>query len=77
MRRIVWLTVGIGAGAAAAFWVTKWVRRQTDRMSPVSIGRQMRTGVRDLRRLFRESVAEGRRAMREKEQEVRTTLSRG
>jgi hypothetical protein len=74
MRRVFWVAVGLGAGATAAVMVSRWMRRQADRMAPANVGRELQNGFRDLGQLFREAFAEGRQAMREKEAEIRSAL---
>ena len=74
MRRVFWVAVGLGAGATAAVLVSRWMRRQADRMAPANVGREVQNVLRDLGQLFREALAEGRQAMREKEAEIRSAL---
>ena len=74
MRRVFWLAVGLGAGVTAAVMTSRWMRRQAERVAPANIGRELQSGLRDLGELFREALAEGRQAMREKEAEIRSAL---
>jgi hypothetical protein len=74
MRRIFWVAVGLGAGVTAAVMVSRWVRRQRDRLSPSNLGGQLAEGTRDFRRLVREAIDEGRQAMVEKEEELKASL---
>jgi hypothetical protein len=71
MRRIFWLAVGLGAGAAGAVMTTRFARRQASKVAPAAIAREARGGLMDLARLVSESMAEGREAMREREEELR------
>jgi hypothetical protein len=71
MRRIFWLAVGLGAGVAGAVMTTRFARRQARKVAPASLAREARGGLMDLARLFSESMAEGREAMREREEELR------
>jgi hypothetical protein len=73
VRRIFWLALGLGAGAAGAVMSMRFVRRQTKRVAPATLAREARGGVMDLARLFSESIAEGKRAMAEKEEELRSS----
>lgn len=73
MRRIFWLALGLGAGAAGAIWSLRFMKR-TARTVPQSLVREARGGVLDLSRLVSESIAEGKRAMAEKEDELRSRL---
>ena len=40
-------------------------------MAPATLAREARGGMMDIAKLFSESIAEGREAMREKEEELR------
>jgi len=73
VRRIFWLALGLGAGAAGAVMSMRFVRRQSQRVAPATLAREARGGVMDLARLFSESIAEGKRAMAEKEDELRSS----
>lgn len=70
MRRTFWVSVGV----VGTLLVLRWLRKQRQRMSPDEIGRSLGEGLADLRQLVRASVAEGRRAMRAKEAELRSSL---
>ena len=70
MRRAFWLAAGLGSGVAGAIMVSRWMRRQRDRLSPASIGAQVSEGLRDLGELFREAMTEAREATREREAEI-------
>lgn len=71
MRRIFWLAFGLGAGAVGAVMTLRFARRQASKVAPATLAREARGGLMDLARLVTESIAEGRRAMREKEEELR------
>ncbi|MGH2635660.1 MAG: hypothetical protein ACRDHU_05895 [Actinomycetota bacterium] len=71
MRRIFWLALGLGAGAAGAIMTTRFARRQARKVAPATLAREARGGLMDLAKLVSESLAEGREAMREKEEELR------
>jgi hypothetical protein len=74
MRRGFWVAVGLGAGVAAAVMVSRWMRRQRARLSPANIGSQIAEGARDLSRLMREALDEGKQAFIEKEEELKASL---
>ena len=71
MRRGFWVALGLGAGATGAILVSRWTRRQAHRLAPATIAREARGGLFDLGKLVSESVAEGKRAMDERERELR------
>jgi hypothetical protein len=66
MRRLFW----IGVGVTAAFYASRWWRRQRARYGAEALSEKTREGVRDLMALARVSVEEGRRAAAEKEAEL-------
>ena len=74
MRRAFWVAVGLGAGVAAAVMVSRFMRRQTERMSPANIGQQLSGTARDIGQLAREALDEYRRGAAEKEAEIRAQL---
>jgi hypothetical protein len=71
MRRVFWIALGLGAGAAGAIMTMRFARRQARKVAPANLAREARGGLMDLAKLFSESVAEGKEAMREKEDELR------
>ena len=72
MRRLFWLALGLGAGAAGAIMTARFARRQMDKVAPSTLARGARGGLLDLSRRVSESIDEGRRAMQEKEEQLRT-----
>ncbi len=72
MRRLFWLALGLGAGAAGAIMTARFARRQMDKVAPSTLARGARGGLLDLSRRVSESIEEGRRAMQEKEEQLRT-----
>ncbi len=72
MRRIFWLALGLGAGVTGAVMTTRAVRRQAKKVAPAALAREARGGFMDLAKLVSESITEGKVAMREKEEELRT-----
>ena len=72
IRRGFWVALGLGAGAASAVIASRWARRQADRVAPATLAREAKGGVLDLGKLVSESIAEGRRAMEERERELRS-----
>jgi hypothetical protein len=70
VRRIFWLALGLGAGAVGAVMTLRFARRQASKVAPATLAREARGGLMDLAKLVTESIAEGRRAMHEKEEEL-------
>jgi hypothetical protein len=74
MRRAFWVALGLGAGATGAIVATRWARRQANRVKPATLAREAKGGLLDLSKLVAESIEEGRRAMDERERELRAEL---
>jgi hypothetical protein len=70
MRRLFWIGVGVGITVMAL----RWARKQRERFGPDAVTTKLAQGAQDLRHLVKASVAEGRRAMVEKEAELRAEL---
>ena len=75
MRRAFWVAVGLGAGVTAAVLVSRWMRKQSERMAPANIGQQLSGTARDIGQLAREALEEYRKGAAEKEAEIRARLS--
>jgi len=71
MRRLFWVALGLGFGAAGAVMASRWTRRQLERAKPAAIAREARGGLLDLTKLVSESVEEGKRAADDRERELR------
>lgn len=74
MRRLFWVALGLGAGAASAILATRFVRKQTAKVAPASLAREARGGMMDLAKLVSDSLAEGKAAMHQKEDELHSGL---
>ncbi len=72
VRRLFWVALGLGAGAASAILATRFVRRQTAKVAPANLAREARGGMLDLAKLVSDSLAEGKAAMEQKEDELRS-----
>jgi hypothetical protein len=70
MRRMVWIGVGVGLTVMAL----RWARKQRERFGPDAVTTKLAQGAQDLRDLVKASLAEGRRAMAQKEAELRAEL---
>ena len=71
MRRLFWVGIGLGVGAASTILASRFVRRQTAKVAPATLAREARGSMLDLAKLVSDSVAEGKAAMQEKEDELR------
>jgi hypothetical protein len=71
VKRLFWLALGLGAGAAGAIMTARFARRQMNKVAPSTLAREARGGLLDLSRRVSESMEEGRRAMQDKEEQLR------
>jgi hypothetical protein len=74
VRRGFWVALGLGAGVTSAIVGSRWARKQADRVAPAALAREAKGGLLDLGKLVSESIAEGRRAMEERERELRSDV---
>jgi hypothetical protein len=74
VRRLFWIALGLGAGAASAIIASRFVRKQTAKVAPANLAREARGSMLDLARLVSESINEGKVAMQERELELRSEL---
>lgn len=74
MRRLFWLAAGLGAGAVGAVLGSRFAKKQIRKMAPTTIARGAGEGLLDLGKRVSESLAEGKRAMQEREREIREAL---
>ena len=71
MRRLFWLALGLGAGAVGAVLTARFARKQMQKVAPSTLAREARGGMMELSKRVSESIAEGKRAMEQKEKELR------
>jgi hypothetical protein len=71
VKRGFWVALGLGAGATGAVLASRWTRKQARRVAPQTIAREAKGGIMDLSKLFTESMAEGKRAMQDRESQLR------
>jgi hypothetical protein len=74
VRRLFWVALGLGAGAAGAIIASRFVRKQSAKVAPANLAREARGSMLDLAKLVSESINEGRAAMRQRELELRSEL---
>lgn len=74
MKRGFWVALGLGAGATGAVLASRWTRKQANRVAPKTLAREAKGGLLDLSKLVSESIQEGKRAMDEREAELRHGL---
>jgi len=71
VRRLFWLALGLGAGAVGAVLTARFARKQMQKVAPSTLTREARGGMMELSKRVSESIAEGKRAMEQKEKELR------
>jgi hypothetical protein len=74
-KRLFWLIVGAGFGFGASFWMMRFVRETMQRYTPERMSSDLADALRGLGTDLRAAVAEGREAMREREDEIRRELA--
>jgi hypothetical protein len=77
VRRLFWVAAGLGAGATGVILASRWTKRQVNRVAPQTIAREAKGGLLDLSKLVAESIQEGKRAMEDRERELRETYETG
>jgi hypothetical protein len=74
MRRMFWVSVGLGAGVTAAVLVARWSRRQRERLAPANVARRAGEGLAAMGSSLAAAVQEYRSAAAEREAEIRREL---
>jgi hypothetical protein len=74
-KRLFWLVIGVGFGFGVSFWVARFIKETVDRYSPERVSSDLAGAIRSFGTDIREAVAEGRRAMQEREAEIRAELT--
>ena len=60
----------------APILASRWAKRQTNKVKPATLAREAKGGLMDLSKLVAESIEEGKRAMEERERELRAEMDR-
>jgi hypothetical protein len=74
-KRLFWLVVGAGFGFGVSFWLMRFVRDTVSRYTPERVSSDLADAIRSFGADLRAAVAEGRDAMREREDELRAELT--
>jgi hypothetical protein len=74
VKRAFWVALGLGAGATGAVVSTRWAKKQAGKVAPATIAREAKGGLLEFGKLVSESIAEGRKAMAEREEELRSEV---
>jgi hypothetical protein len=73
-RRLFWLVVGAGFGFGVSFWLMRFVKQTMERYSPERVSDDLAGAIRSFGQDLRAAAAEGRMAMREREEELRAAV---
>jgi hypothetical protein len=76
-KRLFWAMLGAGFGFGVSFWLMRFVRETVNRYTPERVSADLAGAMRSLGTDLRAAVAEGREAMREREDEIRSELEHG
>jgi hypothetical protein len=72
-RRLFWLMVGAGFGFGVSFWLMRFVKETAERYSPERVSGSVADALKGLGADLRAAAAEGRMAMRETEEQLRSS----
>lgn len=70
-RRIFWFAVGIGFGASLSWWATRALRRTAAKYAPDRVASELSKSLGRMGADLKAAVAEGRAAMKQREDELR------
>jgi len=70
-KRLFWLTVGMAIGFGTSFWLFRLVRDTMARYAPEQVADSLASAARRIADELSAAAAEGRKAMREAEAELR------
>ena len=73
-KRIFWLAIGLGLGFGMSFWFMRFIRETVERYRPERVSQDLAGAISKLGDDLRSAVAEGRMAMREREEELRAEV---
>ena len=74
-KRLLWLVIGAGFGFGVSFWLMRFVKETMNRYSPERMSADLAGALRSLGADIRAAAAEGREAMKEREQQLREELA--
>jgi ribosomal protein L34 len=74
-KRLFWLAIGTGLGFGLSFWLARFVRTTVERYTPERVSGDLAAALRRVGSELRAATNEGREAMREREAELRESLT--
>ena len=75
MKRLFWLSVGLGTGVTVGVSAVRWATRTAERLAPQSLAERTVRLAADWRARLAAALDEGRRGMAEREAELRARLA--
>ena len=75
-RRLFWLVIGAGFGFGVSFWLMRFIRETVDRYRPERVSADLAEALSAFGKDLRAAVHEGRIAMREREAELKSQMTR-
>jgi len=76
LKRLFWLTLGLGVGFGTSFRLMRAVRRTVERFAPERVTSDAVAGARSVGAELKAALDEGRAAMRDREAELRAEIAR-
>ncbi|QXC61859.1 hypothetical protein KSP35_03235 [Aquihabitans sp. G128] len=73
-KRIIWMGTGMAVGAGGAFWAKRKVETTVERYLPEQVADRAAATARGLGVTVKAAAVEGREAMRQREQELRSQV---
>jgi hypothetical protein len=73
LKRVRWVAVGYGLGAATSYFAARRVRRTAQKYAPNQVANRVGATVGGTARSVQSAVSEGRAAMRDREARLRST----
>lgn len=74
-KRLFWLAIGLGLGFGMSFWLMRFIRETVDRYRPERVSQDLAGAISKLGDDLRAAVREGRLAMAEREEELRSEVA--
>ncbi|CAN5641436.1 hypothetical protein BH10ACT1_BH10ACT1_24320 [soil metagenome] len=73
-KRVIWMGTGMAVGASGAFWAKRKVEATVERYLPEQVADRAAATARGVGQTVKAAASEGRDAMRQREQELRSQV---
>ncbi len=73
-KRLFWLGIGASLGLGTSWWVTRTVKQKLEQLLPARVKDTVAAKARTVGYGVRAAVSDGRQAMHEREEDLRTQL---